>query len=303
MYAGEVKVTTKDMLEQFSKLKDGWRSDTDLYRWKVGEPGSPELNVIRPVGNISSCKTHYIREYVPENSDMSPVIVCVGRGRCPICAAAKGFWYAGTEETKKLAKSLSARDRHYWNIIPRQYDWDNEDPRCLALAFGFNAMKSLNQVVEKYGAPGAAEGGYDLIFEVAKRSGGAFGSDYKFEPFTSIVKSGNKASTELYYNDLTEEEQKYLIVDLDKYVGEPSAEVSSKLADIFGIEIKSVSPAKRRLDVGSNAPAVDVSICKGDPNVFDEKAEACIKCNDFAECRAMVLGQTGGKTPKVKLRK
>ena len=294
MKAGEARVTSEEMMEHLEKLgRRGWR-DPDLLKYTVGED-KPARNVLRPVGMIESCRSHYIMDYVGQSDDLPRVPVCTGDTKCPICRVVKHLYSVGTEESKKRANRLRSSERNYWNVIPRwEYDWGDEEPQCKVLAFGITARRELADIVADYGNPGDPDDGFDIVYEVQKQT--EYGNKYSFAPLKIRTRKGKRVVEEVVYNTLTEEESEYEIVDLSKFTTPPESDVLRMIEELF---FEADSGDRRRRDVGEDedeeedvedddAEDDDENLCFGDPASFEEDSKTCVSCDEYKECRGAI---------------
>ncbi len=312
MKAKNAKYDGADLLDKIKKVRSGGWFDADIVKLNVGE-GKPASNIMRPIGDFVSAKLHYLRDYIGEDAGVSRSPVCPGRQICPVCAVASQLFSMGTEASREKAKDLFSSQRLYWNVLPRwEYEWDEQGERFLALSFGINASRSLQDVVADIGNPSDIEEGFDLNYEAEKKKGG-YGNDTRFLAVTKRKKTREGISKIVIPTPLTEEELEYDIVDLSKYTEPPTEDELETLAEIFSVDIVEPSKKKRRaevddedgdeedddedgvLDLDDEDEDEDEFLCYGDSDTFDAKSSACKKCPYFLKCRKEVRKEILGQ--------
>ena len=319
MKAKDLKIDADDMAKKLEEMKKGWNSDPNLLNYKVGKEDAPAINIIRPVGMFIPTRVHYIQDYVPDGSNIPKVVMCIGRTECPVCLAQKrlkDFADSKDKEMEERIRRLYSTERNYINVIPRwEYEYGELGPRCLVLAFGVTARKSLTTLVADYGNPGTLQNGFDIEFIVGEKSSG-YGKDYKFEPHKSKQRSQGKMIETISETPLTKSEMSFDMVDLSKYTERPDNEIIEKLADLFEIEIKPKGKKRSEMKVGdlddkdeegSDDEESDSSMmCFADDSMFDLKSNECRECKDFNDCKKKILekskssGKAKSELPKGK---
>jgi hypothetical protein len=306
------KIERKSSLLDKLKNADKFAGDEDIYTFVVGTEDKPIKNVVRPVGELEIIRMHYIAKFISETSDIPRGVVCAGQGRCPICSVGTELWHVGTEESKERAKELFAKERCYWNIIPRgiikgkeleEFDWGESEPRCLIMPFGKLMRQQLQEIQDMYGDPSDIKEGYDLVISVYKQS--EYGNKYTLEPMKTKVKTTKGWSDEIEFNKLSSEELNYELVDLSKYTAMPSNEMLSKIAELFDVE--SPKPAKKKKKVREELSSTEDEeeteevdeeeeeaddeefLCFGNPKVYDVKKTSCKNCSKKLKCKVVVL--------------
>ena len=297
MKAKEIKTNIEELVDKLDKIESGSGRDPNFLEYKVGEVGKPAKNRIRVIGIFESCRLHYISDYITDQEDVPRAFVCVGRIKCPACDAVSKLYENGTEEAKKRANKLSSTERNYWNCLPRGIPREDivepgsrDDDKFVLFPFGATARKAIKKMVEDYGHPGDIENGYDIIFEVEKKSSG-WGNDYDVYPFTIRTTEGGKIADIVETTPLTKKELEYDLMDIDPYLQPPDEETLLRIAALF--EPGEVKKVERKQLNKSGEEVIDENevdepeeeyLCFGASEIYDPKSESCKNCPEIRKC-------------------
>lgn len=315
MKARESVVDGEKLLNRLNKLRQsGWR-DPDLLQYKVGED-KPAKNHIRLIGEMETCRLHYVQDYIGEGEGVDRVPVCPGGpAKCPICRVVNHLYSLGTEVAKEKARDIKSTERHFINVYPLwEYEWgEDNEPRWLVLPFGYEALNSLTEMVADYGPPNDWEDGYDVVFSVQKKKGG-WGNAYKFTPRTKRTRKKGSVEEVMISTDIPEEVLDQDLVDLSKYTKPPTPEQIEILSEKFEMEF--IGKEKRHTELSDDEEDdgeledelddeddVEDMLCFGDSEVYDLQSTACGNCPEKRECRREIRSQQLKKrkpTPKSK---
>ncbi len=275
--------------------------DLDIYVFVAGEEDKPVHNIIRPVGDIEIIRNHYIGKFITDADGVPNGIVCPGKSVCPVCKQASSLWNAGDEKSQSIAKQLFAKERSFINIIPRgiikdkkfqEYDWSDEEARCLVMAFGKTVGNRILEVADQYGDPTDIAEGYDLDIMVSKQSD--YGNKYVLEPRKAKVKTERGFSEEIQFNRLSKEELNYELVDLLKYTSPPEQEIIAKIAEIFEVEagdtpVKNKKTIREELSKEEESSGESEMLCFGNNKVYDFAKLSCKHCDDRQSCKTKIV--------------
>ena len=234
MLAKQVQVQATELLTHLDSLKSRNTFDKDVLELRKGDMGKPAHNPVRPVGPIVTARFHYMFGIVDNATDqgLPPIIRCVGRPDCPICAVADELKNVGTTEAKEQARQYYNTERNYWNALPRwDYDFEDGKPRFLALCFGTQARQTLTEIVTDFGHPGDPERGYDLDLIIEAKP--TFGSDYQFRPVMTKTQDSEGITQRVKKSPLDGEELEFPLIDLEKFIADPTPDEFEKLQAIF----------------------------------------------------------------------
>jgi len=140
---------------------------------------------------------------------------------CPVCEFASKLWREGDDDSKKMAKSLFARQRFFSPVLVR----GEEESGIRVWGYGKMAYETLLNLVlnPEYGDITDTDAGTDLVMKYGKPPGGQF-------PLTKLTP---KRSASPICPDKTSEECKELLESIpefeDLFERKDSAEVQSML--------------------------------------------------------------------------
>ncbi len=296
MKARESVAEAGDLLKELDKLENGFKDGGDWFNFVAGKPGDPVENIIRPVGGVKSCFLHYkIQQFSPDTEGLPPVAVCTGPGRCPICQAVGELKTLGTKESGALARALSASERSYWNVIPRDadYDFGPKGIRCVVLAFGKMARQSLLKMVRDYGHPGHVKKGFDIVYEVEERGGDSWGNNYKIFPHSKKVETEEGISTVVAKTPLTEAELDFEMIDLTRFTKPPSDEQMALLERVFrAVDYIDSTPQTVRREAGEEDDTKGDRWCYG-TDEYNPRKNSCKNCELKERCAKKVKASQG----------
>ena len=239
MLAKQVNVQATELLSHLDSLKSRNTFDKDVLELRKGDMGKPAHNPVRPIGPIVTARFHYLFNIVENARDqgLPPIIRCVGRPDCPICAVADELKNVGTTEAKEQAREYFNTERNYWNALPRwDYDFEDGKPRFQALCFGTQARQTLTEIVTDFGHPGDPERGFDLDLIIEAKP--TFGSDYQFRPVMTKTQDSEGITQRVKKTPLDGEELEFELIDLEKFIADPSPDEFEKLQAIFNRDEK-----------------------------------------------------------------
>ena len=116
--------------------------------------------------------------------------------KCPICDYASSLWQEGTDEGKKMAKDLFARQRFFSNVVVRGKESEGPKP----YGYGKELYKKLIKVVidPDYGDITDIDNGRDVKLMYEKGGGASFpSSDITVKPVTKPLAKTKKEIKEI----------------------------------------------------------------------------------------------------------
>ena len=170
-----------DMAKMKSKLQDlesGGKSKQDQIWWRPQE-GDQDIRIV-PTEDGDPFKVYHFHYNLGEGARGG--VLCPKRQfgeNCPICDFASKLWQEGTDDSKKMAKSLFARQRFFSPVIDR----DNEEAGVRIWGYGKTIYETLLGLVlnPDYGDITDVDGGVDFTLTYTlPKSKGAF-------PVTNLV--------------------------------------------------------------------------------------------------------------------
>lgn len=182
--------------------------------------------------------------------------------KCPICDYASNLWQEGTDESKKMAKSLFARQRFFSNVVVRGKEADGPKPYGYGKELYKKLIKlALDPDVGDFTDP---DGGRDMRLSYEKGSGAQFPtSDIMPKPVTKALAKSKKEIKEIldkvqpidsFFERKTPEEVKKILEAFldDPFDGNSDAKKygnkSTKTETTDDSEISSVDEAIDELD-------------------------------------------------------
>jgi len=291
MKASQIQVDADQLLQRLDKMKSTGYIDPNMLQFKIGEPGRPARNKIRPVGDFETCRIHYIGNVVPNirDSGLPFYVVCIGRDDCPMCQVGNELTKIATKSAKDKTRDFWSTERNYWNVIPRwEYDWGDIEPKMLVLSFASIARGTLEDVVTDYGHPGAFETGYVLNYNCEKKAKGARGANYEFKAVVERQKEGTKLVTSVAMEELSEDEGEWELVDLTTYSQPPEPDVLEELQGMFDIG-KIIGKSKSRSGGRSKDVTDEVDVDEEDEEDETEEELKADEADDDKEVEATEL--------------
>jgi len=170
-----------DMAKMKSKLQDlesGGKSKQDNVWWRPQE-GDQDIRIV-PTEDGDPFKVYHFHYNLGEGARGG--VLCPKRQfgeNCPICDFASKLWQEGTDDSKKMAKSLFVRQRFFSPVIDR----DNEEAGVRIWGYGKTIYETLLGLVlnPDYGDITDVDNGVDFTLTYTlPKSKGAF-------PVTNLV--------------------------------------------------------------------------------------------------------------------
>ena len=318
MRASEMRTTAEELLKNLEGAKAGGFRDPNFVNIKKGEDGKWARNIYRPIGNFKHAKIHYLMDYLKGVDEISIPFVCPGSNICPSCQVAKYFYAKGDEASKRVASGFSAKDRHYWNVLPRdsEYEYGEDGKRFLVLDFGNgnkgSCIDSIMEIIDDHGNPADINEGYDIIYMARKKTNSIYG-EYKFSASTERSKVGGRSGVFVTPKALTKSELALEVVDIEEYTVPIDNDQISLLDDILQAELFGESKKSRRETVSEDdlndskdeegeqedEDDDDLSyedddpdeegdeediLCFSDSSVYDSEVVECKECPSFTDC-------------------
>ena len=109
------------MKEKLQELESGGKSKTDKVWWRPQE-GDQDIRII-PTEDGDPFKVYHFHYNLGEGARGG--VLCPKRQfgeNCPICDFASKLWQEGTDDSKKMAKSLFVRQRFFSPVVVRGED-------------------------------------------------------------------------------------------------------------------------------------------------------------------------------------
>ena len=164
-----------DMAKMKSKLQDlesGGKSKQDNVWWRPQE-GDQDIRIV-PTEDGDPFKVYHFHYNLGEGARGG--VLCPKRQfgeNCPICDFASKLWQEGTDDSKKMAKSLFVRQRFFSPVIDR----DNEEAGVRIWGYGKTIYETLLGLVlnPDYGDITDVDAGVDFTLTYTlPKSKGAF---------------------------------------------------------------------------------------------------------------------------------
>ena len=162
-----------DMAKMKSKLQDlesGGKSKQDQVWWRPQE-GDQDIRIV-PTSDGDPFKVYHFHYNLGEGARGG--VLCPKRQfgeNCPICDFASKLWQEGTDDSKKMAKSLFVRQRFFSPVIDR----DNEEAGVRIWGYGKTIYETLLGLVlnPDYGDITDVDNGVDftLTYTLPKTKG------------------------------------------------------------------------------------------------------------------------------------
>jgi hypothetical protein len=162
-----------DMAKMKSKLQDlesGGKSKQDNVWWRPQE-GDQDIRIV-PTEDGDPFKVYHFHYNLGEGARGG--VLCPKRQfgeNCPICDFASKLWQEGTDDSKKMAKSLFVRQRFFSPVIDR----DNEEAGVRIWGYGKTIYETLLGLVlnPDYGDITDVDNGVDftLTYTLPKTKG------------------------------------------------------------------------------------------------------------------------------------
>ena len=162
-----------DMAKMKSKLQDlesGGKSKQDQVWWRPQE-GDQDIRIV-PTEDGDPFKVYHFHYNLGEGARGG--VLCPKRQfgeNCPICDFASKLWQEGTDDSKKMAKSLFVRQRFFSPVIDR----DNEEAGVRIWGYGKTIYETLLGLVlnPDYGDITDVDNGVDftLTYTLPKTKG------------------------------------------------------------------------------------------------------------------------------------
>lgn len=322
MRASEMRTTAEELLKDLENAKAGGWRDPNMVKFKMGEDGKWGKNILRPIGNFRHAKVHYLMDYINEGDDLDRLVICPGSNICPSCQMSKYYHNIGDEDSKRIAWKFKASDRHYWNVLPRdsEYEYGEDGKRFLVLSFGNGTngtcIDSLMDILQNHGNAADIDEGYDIIYMARKKKNTTYG-EYKFSVVTERSKVGGRSGVFVTSKTLSKSEKALEVVDLEQYVTPIDDDQISLLDDILQVQVFGEGKKKRREtfsedddDLDEDEDEDDLSyeddeedtegekqaeedwgdedeedlLCFADTEVYDSEVAECTDCPSFVEC-------------------
>lgn len=320
MRASEMRTTADELLKNLESSKPGGFRDPNFVNVKKGEDGKWSKNVFRPIGNFQHAKIHYLMDYLKGVDEIGIPFVCPGSNICPSCQIAKYYYAIGDEASKRAAYGFSAKDRHYWNVLPRdgEYEYGEDGKRFLVLDFGNgnkgSCIDSLLEIIEDHGNPADIDEGYDIIYMAKKKKNSIYG-EYKFSASTERSKIGGRSGVFVTSKALIKSELALKVVDIEEYTIPIDDDQISLLDDILQAAVFGEGKKSRRetvseddLDEDDDDGEEDTDeddldddlsydddedddgseeedlLCFADSSIYDSEVAECQECPSFDDC-------------------
>lgn len=314
MRASEMRTTADELLKNLESAKSGGFRDPNFVNIKKGEDEKWAKNVFRPIGNFQHAKVHYLIDYLKGVDEIGIPFVCPGSNICPSCQIAKYYYAIGDEASKKIAYGFSAKDRHYWNVLPRddEYEYGEDGKRFLVLDFGSgnkgSCIDSLLEIIEDHGNPADIDEGYDIIYMAKKKKNSTYG-EYKFAASTERSKVGGRSGVFVTSKALIKSELALKVVDIEEYTVPIDDNQISLLDDILQAALFSKGEKSRRETVSEDDLDEDDDseedtdeddldddlsydddseeedlLCFADSSIYDSEVAECQECPTFDDC-------------------
>ena len=164
-----------DMAKMKSKLQDlesGGKSKQDNVWWRPQE-GDQDIRIV-PTSDGDPFKVYHFHYNLGDGARGG--VLCPKRQfgeNCPICDFASKLWQEGTDDSKKMAKSLFVRQRFFSPVIDR----DNEEAGVRIWGYGKTIYETLLGLVlnPDYGDITDVDAGVDFTLTYTlPKSKGAF---------------------------------------------------------------------------------------------------------------------------------
>tara|TARA_Y100000034_G_scaffold130310_1_gene188382 strand:+ start:1112 stop:1843 length:732 start_codon:yes stop_codon:yes gene_type:complete len=177
-----------DMAKMKAKLQDlesGGKSKQDQVWWRPQE-GDQDIRIV-PTEDGDPFKVYHFHYNLGEGARGG--VLCPKRQfgeNCPICDFASKLWQEGTDDSKKMAKSLFVRQRFFSPVIDR----DNEEAGVRIWGYGKTIYETLLGLVlnPDYGDITDVDNGVDFTLTYTlPKSKGAF-------PQTNLVPKRKSSS-------------------------------------------------------------------------------------------------------------
>ena len=166
------------MKEKLQDLESGGKSKQDNVWWRPQE-GDQDIRIV-PTEDGDPFKVYHFHYNLGEGARGG--VLCPKRQfgeNCPICDFASKLWQEGTDDSKKMAKSLFVRQRFFSPVIDR----DNEEAGVRIWGYGKTIYEVLLGLVlnPDYGDVTDVDSGVDFTLTYTlPKSKGAF-------PVTNLV--------------------------------------------------------------------------------------------------------------------
>ena len=190
--------------------------------WKP-QDGEQTIRII-PTADGDPFKDYWFHYNVGKNSGFMCPKKNYGE-ECPVCDFASNLWREDNEGSKKMAKSLFARQRFFSPVMVR----GEEEQGVRVWGYGKMAYETLLNLVlnPEYGDITDTEAGTDLVMTYGKPPGGQF-------PFTKLTP---KRSTSQFCEDVTPERCKEILDGIpnfeDLFDRKTTAEVQAMLDEVL----------------------------------------------------------------------
>jgi len=157
----------KKMRERLSALKNNGGGSNKFWRPQEGE----QIIRIVPPSNGDPFRDYWFHYNIGEEPGFLSPKKNFGED-CPLDSYVRRLWKDGSEESKRMAKKLSARQRFFAPVIVR----GEEEEGVRIWGFGKRAYETLLALVlnPEYGDITDAEEGTDLVVAYSKPVGGSF---------------------------------------------------------------------------------------------------------------------------------
>ena len=315
MRASEMRTTADELLKNLEGAKSGGFRDPNFVNIKKGEDEKWAKNVFRPIGNFQHAKIHYLIDYLKGVDKIGIPFVCPGSNICPSCQIAKHYYAIGDDGSKRVAYGFSAKDRHYWNVLPRddEYEYGEDGKRFLVLDFGNGnkgtCIDSLMEIIEDHGNPADIDEGYDIIYMAKKKKNSIYG-EYKFSASTERSRVGGRSGVFVTSKALIESELAFKVVDIKEYTVPIDDDQISLLDDILQAAVFGEGKKRRRETFSDDDSDDDDNdsgyedddqddndlsyeddddddedmLCFANTEVYDSEVAECTDCPSFIDC-------------------
>ena len=164
-----MSINLEKMKSRLVTLKNNGRSESQARFWRPPD-GESTIRIV-PTEDGDPFKDYWFHYNLGENPGFLSPKKNFGDD-CPLDSFVRNLWKEGTEESKRMAKKLNARQRFFTPVIVR----GEEDQGVRVWGFGKQVYETLLNLVlnPEYGDITDPEAGTDLVISYGKPAGASF---------------------------------------------------------------------------------------------------------------------------------